>query len=69
VKAVTYPPRLFISIPVIPARSAEKQLKMRNVVETGILRRVMISKKIGAASCKKEKLVGATDRAGVASRW
>ena len=49
-KATKYPPRLLVSMPVMPFKSVEKQLKMRKVVDTGIRRRVMISRKIGAAT-------------------
>jgi hypothetical protein len=45
---------------VIPPRSDEKQLKIRNVVDTGILRRVRISRNSGAAIWRKVNDVGAS---------
>ncbi len=36
-----------------------KQLRRRNVVDTGILKRVKARRRMGAANCRKVKLWGA----------
>jgi len=42
--------------------SVEKDVSKSSVVDTGIFILVRISKKIGAATCKKEKLVGVVSK-------
>ena len=48
-----YPLILFASTPPTAAGVAANEVSKINVVETGILKRVRISKNIGAAICKK----------------
>jgi hypothetical protein len=58
-KATKYPEILLISTLPMAEALAEKQLSSKKVVETGILMRVNISKKIGAATCRKVNETGA----------
>ena len=68
INATPYPLTLFIRTASIPLRSSAKQLNIRKVVDTGMRKRVSTNKKMGAATCKKEKEVGATENPLAVSR-